>query len=179
MDNTNYIIAKALEGYDNSSNVIKYLADRQKTSIKLEREKKQNQRALFVFRDNKTNEIVLSTEMELLGIYYDNIWCWAWTIPTFENLDILLAKELLMYALKMGPEYAIIKSMMINSRGTVDDPIQVDINIALATYILKYTYIYPVKTKINDTVITKYYILLNREELSKLTDKLSVHEKSD
>jgi hypothetical protein len=163
-----YIISKSLEDHDKISPLIRYLKD--ETRVKLVPQTRPNNRDLWTFYDVATNEVILETEVEYLSIYNTKlkIWCWAWSVPLLTSLNINLSKEMLLYALKLGPEMSYLKSILITSRGTVVDPIQLDIHLALASYILKQPYIYPYKRPIENYNMIYHYILLNTEDLDKL-----------
>ena len=175
----NYIIFKSLQDYDSTFELMNHLHK----NAKLEPKEKTNsaERDLWTFYDMNTGEVILKTEVEILGIYHNKfkIWCWAWSIPVLSTLDTFLSKEMLLYALKIGPEFAYLKSILTTSRGSIDDPTQVDIHVALASYILKQPYIYEYKQKVEDYVVTRYYILLNIEGLNKILKKIKKTGKSD
>jgi hypothetical protein len=166
-----YIISKSLEDHDRIALLIRYLKD--KTKVRLVPQKRNNNRDLWTFYDVNTNEPILETEVEYLSIYNSKlkIWCWAWSVPLLSSLNINLSKEMLLYALKLGPELSYLKSILITSRGTVVDPIQVDIHLALASYILKQPYVFPYKHPM-ETYMVYYYILLNTDGLNELFEKI-------
>ncbi|AVL94885.1 hypothetical protein ma499 [Moumouvirus australiensis] len=162
------IISNALIEYDTAAPIIKYLL--KNTYIEGEKTNNDLKRTIFRFRDKKTDKILLQTEVEILGIYYDklNIWSWSWSQIGLTNSENYLSKEMLLYALKLGSDLSYIKSILTTSRGTIQDHIQVDINIAIASSIIKQPYIYPVTYHIQGYNLVYYFILLNKDELDKL-----------
>lgn len=171
--NIQHIITNALIEYDSAQPVIRYLKkyttyEGYKTLVDTERTK-------FRFIDIKTKELVIETEVEVLGIFYDkyNVWSWAWSHIGLTNAENYLSKEILIYALKLGSDLAYLKSILTTSRGEVKDKIQIDINLAIGASIIKQPYIYPFEYSINNNHLIYYFILLNKEDLNKLNKKLS------
>ncbi len=176
---TRYIISKSLEDYDSTANILRFL--KKKTKLVPIEKKQDTERDLWTFYDIDTNEIVLETEVEALGIYHKRlgIWSWAWSIPILSSTKIHLSKEMLLYALSLGPESSYLKTILITSRGSIDDPIQLDIHIALASYIIKQPYIFPYEQTIDDYNIFRYYILLNTDAIRKLHKKIESNTKDE
>ena len=71
------------------------------------------------------------------------VWSWAWSQPGLTNSENYLAKEILLYALKLGSDLSYIKSILTTSRGVIKDITQIDINLAIGSSIIKQPYIYP------------------------------------
>src|SRR5207248_7579382 len=135
--------------YDATANLLRYL--RKKTKLVTIEKKQDTERDTWIFYDLDTNDVVLETEVEALGVYHKKlgIWVWAWSILTYSSTKIHLSKELLLYALSLGVESSYLKTLLITSRGSLVDQIQLDIHIALASYIIKQPYIYPFEHIIN------------------------------
>lgn len=108
---------------------------------------------------------------ELLG-YFDNqtnIWIWGWLLPTLPNEHLRLVTELLNYGLKLETlsnsfEHFYIKSLLVNSRSMIQNQIELDINLAICSYLLKdkIKFIYPRIMYTDDTkstYITVYYLV--------------------
>lgn len=168
-----YIITNALVEYDSAKPVIKYLQkftkyEGYKTTVDTER-------STFKFIDIKTDEIVIDTEVEILAIYYDkyDVWTWSWSLTGLTNSDNYLAKEILIYALKLGSDMSYLKSILTTSRGVIKDKIQIDINLALGASIIKQPYIYPFIYTINDDKLIYYFVLLNKKDLDELSKKIT------
>lgn len=172
--NIQHIIAEALTEYDMTKPTIKYLLENTyQTGIKTTVDIK---RSVFKFHDKHTDEIILETEVEFLGIFYDkfNVWSWAWAHIGLTNAENFLSKEILLYALKLTTDMSYLKSIITTSRGVIKDRTQVDINIALGASIIKQPYIYPWIYEIEGYSLTYYVILLNKEKLGELSKKLNL-----
>ena len=170
--NVQHIISEALIQYDLAQPVIKYLIKNArhegiKTTNDIERTK-------FKFIDKNTDEVLVDTEVEILAIFYDkfNVWSWAWAYTGLTNAENYLSKEILLYALKLESELSYLKSILTRSRGEIKDITQVDINLAIGSFIIKKPYIYPYIYTIDNYNLVYFLILLNNEELDKLKDKI-------
>ncbi len=149
-DNINELILKALDYYDSQKLKYNYLINNKNIEFK-------NKDEIIFNTDDET----ITTLYEILG-YFDkktNIWIWGWVLN--ENMSSTeISKNLLNYGLKLGPErqeipeHFFIKSLLVNSRILIDDEIQLDINIAIYSYLLKgkFSFIYPKKI-FNDSII--------------------------
>jgi hypothetical protein len=123
---------------------------------------------LIIFYEN-TDEY--SFNYELLG-YFDNqtnIWIWGWVLPNIDYDKTNICRNLLNYGLKLEPntnsdEHYILKSFLLNSRILLEEHIQLEINLAIISYILKdnILFIYPRKLYIDKNkqkFITIYYLI--------------------
>ena len=121
-------------------------------------------------RDNDSINKFKNDDIEILG-YYDNenkIWIWGWILP---NKISNLCYKLLDYGLNIDPTnessyHHFIKSLLLNSRLIVNNLIELDINLAICSYILKdlIKFILPYKFYLNDNkdkYITYYYLVKN------------------
>ena len=80
----------------------------------------------------------------ILGIFdkSNQIWIWSWLIPEYKYNDIEYVKKLLDYGIKISPskleiDKLFIKTQLVNSRFLLYDSIQLDIHLAIASYLLK------------------------------------------
>jgi hypothetical protein len=110
-------------------------------------------------------------DYELLG-YFDNqnlIWIYSWVLPNIDLETTKISRELLEYGLKLEPdsntdEHFMIKSLLLNSRIQIDELIQLEINLALYTSLLrdKIKFIYPYSVsldELNKNFLTFYYLI--------------------
>lgn len=173
-----HIISNALVEYDSARSVIKFLMS---DEVALEGIMKhlETERNIFKFYDRESDELILETEVEVLAVFYDkfNIWTWAWAHIGLTNSENYLAKEILMYAVKLGIDASYLKSILVTSKGIINDTTQIDINLALGTSIVKCPYIYPFVVYTSGEYNLIYYmILLNNEGLDKIkTTHLAIH----
>ena len=148
MDKPNILIPIALEYYDN--NIEKYEKfvkkvkniDFQKSQSDLEHNK-------ITFIDKNNNKIYTS-RYENIGIYStkENIWTWAWSVPVFEKNSIFLIKKMLNYGIDLN-DNVFLKGELITSRFKISNKYQLDIHLALASYICKQQMIFIIKNNSN------------------------------
>ena len=162
--NIQHIISEALVEYDTARPVIRYL---QKYAyfegIKSESD---TVRTKFTFIDNETDEKIIETEVETLAIFYDklNVWSWSWNHLGLTSAENYLSKEVLLYALKLDPDLSYLKSLLTTSRGIIKDPTQIDINLAVASSIIKQPFVYPYIYQIDNNHLIYYLILLKNRQ---------------
>ena len=166
-----HIIKKSLEEYDATQPVIRFL--RKNTDLEGFKTTNDTERSRFKFIDKEGN-VVLDTEVEILAMFYDkfNVWSWAWSQTGILNSENFLAKEILSYAVKLGTDLTYIKSILTTSRGVIKDITQIDINLAISSSIIKQSYIYPFIHRVNDYNLIYYFILLNKNDLDELRQKI-------
>jgi hypothetical protein len=159
----NYSISLIMEKYDNN---IQQNAKLYKILDKCEKDYYNNVKKV-IFK-NKDKEYIY--QYEILGSYYSGpkIWAWAWGRSLAGNVDNL-SKKLLLYGLnlnfnKLNNDLLMIRTLLITSRITITDDIQLDIFTALGSYLTGITKIYPVKRKIYDgSYIINYLFLMDSE----------------
>ena len=162
------IISNALVEYDTAQPLIRYLLS--KTRLEGVKTSTDIERTRFKFIDKGTNKVILDTEVETLAVFYDKlkVYSWAWSQTGLTNAENYLAKEILLYALKLESDLSYIKSILTTSRGLIKDANQIDINLAIGSSIIKQPYIYPFVYPIESNHLVYYFILLNKTDLDKL-----------
>lgn len=155
-------IKKASEYYDNQKyNYINLISNQ---NVKIN---EATSEIMFMFETEKP----YYGEYEILG-YFDNqtnIWIWGWLLGDLSSSHTNLCRELLNYGLKLEPrsnseEHFMIKSLLVNSRISLEEDVQLDINLAIYSYLIrdKIAFIYPRKRYIDDTnkkYVTFYYLI--------------------
>jgi hypothetical protein len=158
------LIDKALNYYDQHN--IEYEKYIKTDNIQLEREKN-----IIKFPDiNTSNEF----KYEFLGIFDNttNIWMWAWLVPEFMFNETNIVRKLLNYGLKISPTSTIklnneklyLKTQMVNGRFLLYDNFQLDLHLAISSYLAKdnIKFIYYKKKYLNKEktkFITVYYLI--------------------
>ena len=132
---------------------------------------------IIVERD--TNKIIFQEfekefKYEFLGIFDNttNIWIWAWLVPEFMFNETNISRKLLNYGLKISPtpinkldnEQLYLKTQMVNSRFLLYDNFQLDLHLAISSYLAKesFKFIYNKKKYLNKEktkYITVYYLI--------------------
>ncbi len=162
-DNLDTLIDKSLNFFDYQNK--KYNNYLKEDDISITRDKN-------IIKFNNLNE---DFKYELLGIFDNttNIWMWGWMMPDFLYNETNLIRKLLNYGLKISPsvitpisdEKLYLKTQMVNSRFLLYEQFQLDLHLAIASYLVKDSikFIYSKKKyldKDKTKYITVYYFII-------------------
>jgi hypothetical protein len=157
------IVDKALNYYDEQNNKYKKY-----TTMKVSVNRHDN---IITFIDGTET---YDFQYEVLGVFDNstNIWIWAWMFPDFVYAETNIVRMLLNYGLKITPtlisgltdERLYLKTQLINSRFLLNDFFQLELHLAISSYLAKdnFKFIYGKKTYLNKdktTSITIYYLI--------------------
>jgi hypothetical protein len=159
IDLKNQFILKALDYYDNQRFEYYEYLKYEITLINADN-------ILFIIKDEK-----IYKDYEILGCFDNqtNIWTWGWILNMKLEL-ITICNDLLQYAIKLEPInsddyfHYFLKTLLINSNIKIDEFIQLDVYLAICSYIIKKNilFIYPYKKYIDKDkkkYITYYYLI--------------------
>ncbi len=117
------------------------------------------------------NDTKVEKDFELLG-YFDEenkIWIWGWAIGSVNHELTKTCRDILSYGLSLEPgsnsnEHFFIKSLLINSRILIQEDTQLEINLAIFSYLAKSKigFIFSRKMYLNQEktkYVTYYYII--------------------
>lgn len=174
------VIQDALIKYDKTVRVIKYLLTYCKVTYK--QSGLETKRSTLTFTNaSDDKDIVLETEIELMGIFYDkyNVWSWGWVQPGILKPEIYLVKEILIHALDMELELSDIRQLLVSPRAVFSDKMQLDICLAIAGSVIKHCHIFPYKvTEIDGKYkLFNYYAMLNEDGLDKLRKRIEQEDR--
>jgi hypothetical protein len=164
------LIDKALDYYDKHN--IEYSDYIKSDNISLDRDKN-------IIKFNDYTQSVDNTKnvfkYEFLGIFDNttNIWMWAWLVPEFMYNETNIVRKLMNYGLKISPtptnrlnnEKLYLKTQMVNGRFLLYDEFQLDLHLAISSYLAKdnFKFIYYKKKYLNKEktkYITVYYLII-------------------
>jgi len=161
------LINNALIYYDKQN--IEYDEYIKSNNITVERETNK-----IIFNDNSKELNSKELKYEFLGIFDNttNIWIWAWLVPEFMFNETNISRKLLNYGLKISPtpinkldnEQLYLKTQMVNSRFLLYDQFQLDLHLAISSYLAKdsFKFIYSKRKYLNkekSKYITVYYLI--------------------
>lgn len=136
----NFIIKNALNYYDmNQENVIKLLSKIKYYSY-IDNLNTLNQIILY----DKDFNILIKSSYEIVSVYNpnNNIWKWSWSIANLEKKYTIISRKILEYALNLDPiNENLLRSKLINSDLKILNKLQLDIYLALSSYISKKPFI--------------------------------------
>lgn len=106
---------------------------------------------------DKNKQLIKKYNMEVIGIYNvsNNLWTWAWAYPKISKKFSQLSRNILNYGLDMvsSRENLFLKTELITSRFIVNDPIQLDIHLAISAYLTKNEKIFPLILTAEEDII--------------------------
>ncbi len=161
-ESLNQFIKKALHHYDNQNLTNLEILRVSDSNVKFNAENK----IITFITDSGEKDY----NFEMLG-YFDNqsnIWIWSWLLTNLTSEQTKMARELLDYGLKLEPtsnsvEHFLIKSLLVNSRISIEESIQLESNLSIFSYMLKnkIKFIYPRKRFIDNSknYVTFYYLI--------------------
>lgn len=159
------IIRMSLEEYDRNSELIDILLEN--AAIRWYRP--YNDKKIVIEFMGKHDTESFTCEVEFLSIYYDKykFWCWAWGVPSFNEIEMGLAKGLVNYAIDAHVSLYKLKTLLTMSKSIMNNKYQTDINVALASHIIKKRYILPITLGKPPNEFTAYMILLDEDLIDK------------
>lgn len=95
------------------------------------------------FYDDDRKEI-LHSRYENIGVYNNksHTWTWAWSVPRFYKNTTHIARKIINYGMELNPESNFLKTELITSRFRISNFIQLDMHIAIASYLSKKPIVY-------------------------------------
>ena len=103
---------------------------------------------------------------QIIGMYTtgSNSWIWAWASPTLEKKDTYIIAKVLNYGIQLNPsKNMFLKTELITSRFIITNMIQLELHIAIGSYLAKVPFIIGIY-KVGD----KHLLIKNINDISKL-----------
>jgi|APSaa5957512622_1039677.scaffolds.fasta_scaffold50727_2 hypothetical protein len=118
---------------------------------------------------DKDGNKLLTANYDHIGSYINNLWIWSWATTTVSP-NIKLSKKILNYGIDLSlikdvrfKDYNLInlllKTELVTSRIFIMNKIQLDIHLAIASYICKYPIIFGVLNKTDNIEVYDYHFL--------------------
>lgn len=173
MADTNTMIMQALEHYDKVNEKNTHVTSGA-VYYKFSGRDKPNDHNITLY--DKDKNIILKATYDVIGAYHSNhnLWIWGWADPSMRKVTVQTSRKILMYGIDQHPhDNPALKSELITSRFHITNRLQLDIHVALASYIGKQDIIYEVRMQpgaesvdglnklyTGDTEYVSYYISL-------------------
>jgi hypothetical protein len=114
------------------------------------------------FFDSEKN-LLLDSGYEVVGIYSqkNNIWQWGWSIHAINNNQNFISRNILTYSFKLKsdiPSENLLKSILLDSKHTIKNKLQLEILLSLSSYLSKFFFIFKLPFLIYDTTNSEEYI---------------------
>jgi hypothetical protein len=98
----------------------------------------------IIFYDKDKNELFIS-RYENIGIYKDQLWTWAWSIPSLSKNSTNIIRKILTYGTELDSNSLFVKNELITSNFKISHDTQIDIILSISAYLSKKTFIYGLK----------------------------------
>lgn len=138
MDNIN-LVTTALEQYDVNSMKYKKLFKDVKYIAYIDSLSELSHNSIVFY--NKDGNFLFRSRYEVIGVYEPTIstWTWAWAIPTLKQNSINIVKKLWMYGVDLNNDSngQYLKLELITSKFHITDYTQLEIHLAIASYLSK------------------------------------------
>ena len=146
---SNNIITDSLEYYDKNTEKYEYLFKNVKYIVTQFNDTDTEHSSFHMFDAN--NSEIFRSRIETIGVY-DNalkIWTWAWSIPDLPKNATYISRKMLFYGLDLEPNNKFLRSELITSRFRISSNIQIDLHLAIASYLSKKPVIFKIYQDVN------------------------------
>lgn len=139
-----FVVAKALEYYDANNEIYNKLIN--KVGFVRYKDGKNDQEKNEIYLFDKDDNLIFKSHYEYLGMYrnIESVWIWSWSIPSFLRKNTDMSRKILNYGLEQQ-DNIFLKGELVNSRTKVTNVIQIDIKVALTSYLSKQPMILNIK----------------------------------
>ena len=141
----NTLVSDALEYYDSNSEKYEPFFKNVK-SVKFEEAKSDLDYYEIIFYDSN-GSVTGKSRYENIGVYSQKgkVWTWAWSISSFSKRTTTIIRKVLNYGFDIDSSKIFLKNELITSRFRISDKTQLDIHIAIASYLSKQPSIFIIK----------------------------------
>lgn len=108
---------------------------------------------IIFYDENK--KILLESSYEILGVYLpkSETWKWSWSIPTIHKKYTYISRKILEYAFSLDHVQELpLRTSLVNSKIDIINDLQLDIHIALSSYIGKQPLIFKFYNKFDEEI---------------------------
>lgn len=156
MHSNTVIVQNALKRYDDNNAKYSHLfKDIDKIKFAMHKEEMDHN----IIKMYKGEHLIYAFRFEILGVYANKhkVWTWAWSNPVFKKNSVRISKQILKYGLDLQDDKIFLKAELTTSRFRVTDQTQLDLHVAIASYLSKtphvYKFIYHPDKKFEETDI--------------------------
>lgn len=145
MENTDLpnhaIVTDALEYYDTNSEKYKTIFKNVHYVSFTNNKSDASHNIIQLFDDDK--KLMLSSKYEIIGMFIpkNKTWIWGWSIPFLRKNMTTIIRKILNYGVELDPS-VYIKPELITSRFHITNETQLDIHMAVATFLSKKQAVY-------------------------------------
>jgi hypothetical protein len=128
--------------------------------FKIENNKNLTPRIKFFDLDKK---LLLESGFENVGVFKqkNNTWQWGWSMNSINNNQNFISRNILSYSFKLKyeiPSEFLLKSILLDSRYVIKNKLQLEILLALSSYLSKFHFIFKLPILPSTFIKTEDYI---------------------
>lgn len=141
----NNIIAQSLEYYDKNIEINKEML-KKINYINIIKNKDEENYNYIEFYDKEFN-LIKKSKYEILGTYnsFGKIWTWGWSIALLTKELVNTSKKIFNYGFDLDQNNLFLKNELITSRFKISNNIQIDMHVAIGSYLTKKKFIFSYK----------------------------------
>jgi len=97
-----------------------------------------------IFFFNTEKKLIYKSSYEVIGKYVpsQNIWIWGWAAAELDKNTIRNSRKVLNYALDLDNKNISMKTALITSRHQITSLVQIDMDVALTTFLSKQNFVF-------------------------------------
>lgn len=139
------LVTDSLEYYDKNAELNSKIYKNIKYVRFQSTDKDNEHNKISVYRSDKSK--LFESRYEILGVYNAQamVWTWAWSIPNYTKNLTNISRKIVLYGMDVSPENLFLKTELITSRFRISNPVQLDIHMAISSYLSKKPSIYKYK----------------------------------
>lgn len=163
------IVTKALEYYDKNNEKYNNILSKIKF-IKFEGKVDSDmERTVIILYDKNKNEIFRS-RIEYIGTFFtfSKTWAWSWAVPEYHKNVTYISRKIFNYGLDLDPsiDNIFLRAELLTSRFRISNPVQLDIHVAISSYLSKIPFIYELYLYPEQEDIHGYIKALSRKDIA-------------
>lgn len=162
------VVTKSLEYYDNNKEKYTPIISKIKF-IKFELGTSDMDRTTFIAY-NKNKEEIFRSRIEYIGTYftYSRTWAWSWAVPDYPKNTTFISRKIFNYGLDLDPstDNIFLRAELLTSRFRISNEIQLDIHVAISSYLSKNPLVYPLYLYPDQEDIEGFMKAFNSSEVS-------------
>lgn len=131
------LVKNSLEYYDSNREKYESFTDKLKY-LYFVKKKNDMDHDVVVFYD-KNKKQVYKSRFENIGSYtnQDKTWKWSWSNPKLRKINTYTITKVLNYGIQLNPKDQFLKTELITSKFRIDTKIQIEIHVAVSSYLAK------------------------------------------
>lgn len=138
------LVKEALRYYDKNNEKFGHLVSKVKYYQIIKNFKDMEKFELILY-DDEQKELVRS-KLEYIGFFNNqsNTWVWAWANPQAYKNQTYLSRKVINYGMDLEPnkDNYLLKTELLTSRFSIDDPTQLDFHLSVFSYLTKKPYVF-------------------------------------